>query len=376
MRVANPDYRQKVEALFRRAAFLVDLGAEIDAIEPGLCITRLRVMPRMLQQDRFIHAAVQAALADHTAGGAAVTLVKPEETVLTVEYKINFLRPAVGQLLRATSRVLRPGAHLTVVESEIHAIGAAGAEQLTAKAMVTLAIVRLAEAGGPDAVEHLTTQEGYDRWAELYDGEDNPLVALEEREIDALLPDVSGLRIADLGCGTGRHVVRLAARGAIVTGLDFSAGMLARAREKCAGLSPPPVLIVHDLAERLPLDEESFDCALSALVLDHVPDLAGFFREMRRIVRPGGRVLVSVMHPAMGLRGVAARFRDPASGREVRPRSCDHQVGDYVSAAAQAGLTIALCREDAVDEALAERQPRARKYLGWPMLLMLSLKRG
>src|ERR1051325_2796348 len=84
--------------------------------------------------------------------------------------------------------------------------------------------------------EILPTQEGYDRWAEIYDGEDNPLIALETPEIQRLLGDVSGKRIADVGCGTGRHAVGLARSGASVTALDFSEGMLSRAREKAQSL--------------------------------------------------------------------------------------------------------------------------------------------
>src|SRR5213075_671083 len=65
----------------------------------------------------------------------------------------------------------------------------------------------------------LPTREGYDRWAEIYDGDGNPLIALEEPEVDQLLGDVAGLDLVDVGCGTGRHALRLAARGANVTGV-------------------------------------------------------------------------------------------------------------------------------------------------------------
>jgi malonyl-CoA O-methyltransferase len=84
--------------------------------------------------------------------------------------------------------------------------------------------------------------------------------------------------------------------------------------------------------------------------------------------------VLSVIHPAMMLRGVEARFRDPKTGREIRPQSTAHQLGEYVQAAAAARLTIEQCHEHAVDEALATRLPRARKYLGWPMLLVMSMR--
>lgn len=372
-RVLNPEYRQSAQALFKKAAFVIDLGIELETIELGLCASRLRITPRHLQQHRFIHAAVQAAIADHTAGGAAQTLVAPDETVLTIEYKINLLRPAVGQLLRATARVLRPGRSISVVESEVFAIGSGGSEALTSKATVTLAVVKRTETEA-DPVDFCTTRDGYDRWAEIYDDEQNPLVALEEPEIDRLFGDVRGLEIADVGCGTGRHARRLAAHGARVTGIDFSEGMLAKAREKCAGLPSPPNLIFHDLGTPLPFADQSFDRVLSALVLDHVPDLAAHFRDLSRVCRSAGSVIVSVMHPAMMLRGVEARFRDPRTGRETRPKSYPYQIADYLTAASTAGLRIERIEEHAVREALAERLLRARKYLDWPMLLLLSLK--
>src|SRR5262245_53664676 len=79
---------------------------------------------------------------------------------------------------------------------------------------------------------NLSTRAGYDRWATVYDHDGNPLQALEEPRVWALLGEVRGLRVLDLGCGTGRHAIPLAAAGAHVTALDFSDGMLAVARDK------------------------------------------------------------------------------------------------------------------------------------------------
>jgi malonyl-CoA O-methyltransferase len=223
-----------------------------------------------------------------------------------------------------------------------------------------------------DPIDLLSTKEGYDRWAEIYDGDDNPLVALEEPWVGKLLGDVSGLEVADIGCGTGRHALRLAAAGAIVQALDFSEGMLARARAKAGGMSI--VFQTHDLARPLPFAGRSFDRVVCGLVIDHIADLGGLFREMHRICRPSGFVVVSVMHPAMMLRGVQARFRDPTSGREIRPASCCHQLSDYIMAATQVGFGFEHLSEQAVDEALANRLERARKYLGWPMLFVMRLR--
>lgn len=218
---------------------------------------------------------------------------------------------------------------------------------------------------------HLSTQEGYDRWAEIYDVEENPLVGLEEPLVEQLLGNLKGLRVADVGCGTGRHAVRMAAAGAKVDAIDFASGMLEKARAKTAGL--PIQFTGHDLTEPLPFPDGSFDRVLCALVLDHIANLRELFGEMRRICRPDGFIVVSIMHPAMMLKGVQARFRDPTTGQEIRPQSHANQISDYVKAALESGLTIDHMSEHTVDESLAERIPRAAKYLGWPLLLLMRL---
>ncbi len=214
------------------------------------------------------------------------------------------------------------------------------------------------------------TREGYDRWAAFYDSDPNPLVAVEGPFVERLLGGVRGLSVLDLGCGTGRHTARLAAAGATVTAVDFSPGMLERARRKAG---PGATFLAHDLADPLPFPAASFDRVLCGLVLDHVANLGLAFAEMRRVCRPAGLVVVSAFHPAMMLRGVQARFRDPDTGEEIRPASYPHQISDYVLAAARAGFAFDHLSEHAVDEDLAARIERARRYLGWPMLFLMRL---
>lgn len=220
----------------------------------------------------------------------------------------------------------------------------------------------------------LPTREGYDLWSRIYDDEDNPLITLEERIIDDLLGDVRGRTIADVGCGTGRHAIRMAKAGARVTALDFSERMLEEAYRKRG--SEDVTFIKHDLAEPLPLDAGEFDIVASCLVVDHIADLGGFFRELGRICSANGFILISVMHPAMMLRGVQARFTDPATGQVTRPDSQPHQMCDYVMAAVGAGLRIDHMSEHSVDERLVENSRRAARYIGWPLLLLMRMTRS
>lgn len=223
----------------------------------------------------------------------------------------------------------------------------------------------------PDGFDILSTREGYDKWAEIYDTEDNPLVALEEPRVRELLGEVRGLRVADIGCGTGRHALRLAAEGAIVTAVDFSEGMMEKARAKPG--ADRIRWLHHDVGQPLPLGDGEFDRVLCALVLDHVREMVPFFSELSRICRAEGSVVISSFHPAMMLRGVQARFIDPATGRDTRPASVANSISDYVLGAVRAGLHIDHMCEHAVDEEFAARSARAAKYLNWPMLLMLRL---
>jgi len=217
----------------------------------------------------------------------------------------------------------------------------------------------------------LSTREGYDRWSELYDEDDNPLVKLEEPIVDAMLGGVRGLDVLDLGCGTGRHAIRLARDGARVAALDFSSGMLARARRK----SDRRIRYAcGDLRRTLPFADASFDRVTCCLVLDHIHELDPLFGEMNRVCRRNGFVLLSNMHPAIMLAGVQARFTDPATGKKVYPASAANQISDYVNAAMSAGFAIERMSEHVVDETLIARSARAEKYRGWPLLLMMKLR--
>ncbi|HSA58624.1 MAG TPA: PaaI family thioesterase [bacterium] len=133
-----PDAGQ--ERIFSKAPFIRELGIRLKGLGSGWCESSLEIQPRHLQQDDVIHAGVMATMADHTAGGAAATLVKGGEIVLTIEFKINILRPARGRSLRCKAVVLRPGSRVTVAESEVFS-QEGEKEVLVAKAMVTLAVV-------------------------------------------------------------------------------------------------------------------------------------------------------------------------------------------------------------------------------------------
>jgi cytosine/adenosine deaminase-related metal-dependent hydrolase/ubiquinone/menaquinone biosynthesis C-methylase UbiE len=134
----------------------------------------------------------------------------------------------------------------------------------------------------------------FDAWAEVYDDQPNPLLALEQRILPFLLPDVRGLDVLDIGCGTGRWLAHLAERSPRrLTGVDFSAEMLAVAARKLTG----DCELKQGDCKALPVGTESVDLVISSFVLSYVDDLKRFAMEVERVLRPGGVFLQTDMHP-------------------------------------------------------------------------------
>ena len=137
----------------------------------------------------------------------------------------------------------------------------------------------------------------YDSFAEAYSAanEVSLLNAYYERPATlALAGDVAGRRILDAGCGSGPLFASLRDRGAILTGFDSSAGMLEQARRR---LGDDADLMVADLGRPLPFDDGAFDDVIASLVLHYLEDWGPALAELRRVLKPGGRLIVSVDHP-------------------------------------------------------------------------------
>jgi SAM-dependent methyltransferase len=137
----------------------------------------------------------------------------------------------------------------------------------------------------------------YDAFADAYAAATNDglINAYYERpEMLRLLGDVSGRRILDAGCGSGVLSAELHARGASVTGIDSSPRMLQLARQR---VSDGVELRLADLSDSLPFDDGSFDDVVASLVLHYLENWTPTLAELRRVLRPGGRLMMSVDHP-------------------------------------------------------------------------------
>ena len=113
------------------------LGFQANKVDDGVFESMLKIRPEYNQQDGFVHAGVIATLADHTAGYAAYSIVPKDIRILTIEFKINFFKPAIGEVLVCKSKVLNPGKKIIISESNVYIVSN-DKETLVSKAIVTL----------------------------------------------------------------------------------------------------------------------------------------------------------------------------------------------------------------------------------------------
>lgn len=232
------------------------------------------------------------------------------------------------------------------------------------------------ELAAPLAAPEYDLDEGYALWSETYD-QPLRLFPIEQPVMHALLDPLAPSRVLDAACGTGRYSAHLAARGHEVIGVDRSAAMLARARAKL----PQSTFREGDL-EALPLADASVDAVVCALALVHLPLVSAAVAELARVVRPGGRVIVSDVHPFLVLLGWQAQFQTAGGGAGFM-RLHPHLPSEYCAAFTAAGLRLRGCHEprltrEAAATPAAERLPEANRaaWVGLPGVLIWDLEKG
>ena len=222
-------------------------------------------------------------------------------------------------------------------------------------------------------------QAAYRSWAETYDEPGNPIIAVEQPVVWSLLDSVPPGRALDAACGTGRHARQLVRLGHDVVGVDLTPEMVGRAADNV----PEATFLEGDL-RAIPADDEHFDLAVCALALAHLPELDAPVRELARVLRPGGRLVVSVMHPFQALLGWQAPFAD-ASGKRRFAREHLHTHGRYLAAFRAAGMSVRDCIEPELTLEQVETKRRAFEhvpdaavaaYAGLPAVLIWDLQRG
>ncbi|MFI6770500.1 class I SAM-dependent methyltransferase [Streptomyces sp. NPDC050355] len=199
---------------------------------------------------------------------------------------------------------------------------------------------------GPVARE-LDAAKGYAAWSAIYDSLPNSFIEVEELVVHALLDPLPPGTALDAACGTGRQTRALTSRGHRTIGVDQSPQMLDKARSN----APSADYRVGRL-ESLPLEDDSVDLAVCSLALTHLSDPCTGIAELARVVRPGGRIILSDLHPfVVSLQGQCLFAEGP--GRLAFVRNHVHLPGRYLAAFRQAGLTVNDCHEPLFNGRLA-----------------------
>ncbi len=118
-KVPDPDFENRVRDSFIRQKLMSTIGAELTKLLPGEAEISLPYSEDLTQQHGFVHAGIIATLADTACGYAAFSLMPADAAVLTVEYKINLMSPAVGEYFVARGQVIRPGKTISVCTAEV-----------------------------------------------------------------------------------------------------------------------------------------------------------------------------------------------------------------------------------------------------------------
>ncbi|MGE5325467.1 MAG: class I SAM-dependent methyltransferase [Deltaproteobacteria bacterium] len=191
----------------------------------------------------------------------------------------------------------------------------------------------------------MSVLEGHARWAQTYDLALNPLLALEERILDLLLPNLENKFVLDVACGTGRWLRKLKDRGAAGgLGVDLSAEMLAQASQK-PGLRGS---LARGDARDLPIRNGIADLVISSFAIGYMDDPRAFAGELARVARPNGQIVVTDFHPSNHSRRWRRTFRLGSEILEIRSYSrsitalCEHFVS--------CGLVLEACLEPCFDE--------------------------
>ena len=184
-------------------------------------------------------------------------------------------------------------------------------------------------------------QDAYTRWSDTYDSDRNLTRDLDHKATQDALTGLRFQNIMELGCGTGKNTAFLTQLGARILALDFSRGMLRRAKSKinCGRV----FFAVADLTKPWPCRDGSFELIVCNLVLEHIEDLGAVFAEVARALATGGQFFLSELHPFRQYKGTKANFRTDNEAIEIP--AFVHHLSDFTESARANGLSMRMMRE-------------------------------
>ena len=187
----------------------------------------------------------------------------------------------------------------------------------------------------------LSVQKAYNEWSQTYDTDRNLTRDLDEQIMREALTNLRFKSILEIGCGTGKNTVFLAQIGARVHALDFSEGMIEKAKERVK--EDHVRFSIADLTQRWPCEDQAYDLIVCNLVLEHIEDLSFIFSEAFRVLESQGKFLVNELHPFRQYEGKKARFDKGESVTEIP--AFVHHVSDFVNAASDNGCKLIQLKE-------------------------------
>lgn len=187
----------------------------------------------------------------------------------------------------------------------------------------------------------MSIQKAYDQWSETYDTDQNLTRDLDQNVTRAALANWHFKSILEIGCGTGKNTVFLAQIGGRVHALDFSEGMIDKAREKVPAENVK--FSVSDLTQKWPCEDESYDLIVCNLVLEHIAELSFIFSEAFRVLEEKGRFLINELHPFRQCEGKRAKFDKDEGVTEIP--AFVHHISDFVNVASDNHLTLVKLNE-------------------------------
>lgn len=182
----------------------------------------------------------------------------------------------------------------------------------------------------------MNIQNAYNEWSETYDADENLTRDLDREVTRNELDDTRFDSILEIGCGTGKNTVFLAQIGTSVRAVDFSQGMIERAKEKALGENVR--FSMMDITQPWDFPSQSFDLIVCNLVLEHIEDLSSIFAEAARTLRPAGKFFISELHPFRQYDGKKARFY--RNEEKIEVDAFIHNVSDFWNAATSNRLTL------------------------------------
>jgi malonyl-CoA O-methyltransferase len=182
----------------------------------------------------------------------------------------------------------------------------------------------------------MSIQNAYNEWSQTYDTDMNLTRDLDEQVMRKTLSDLHFDSILEIGCGTGKNTTFLVQIGTRLHALDFSQGMIERAKQKVKAENVR--FDMADLTQRWPCEDQAYDLVVCNLVLEHIEDLSHIFSEAFRVLGQGGKFFINELHPFRQYEGKKARFGIGEGVTEIP--AFLHHISDFLNAASSGGLRL------------------------------------